>query len=159
MRTGNLDNVKTEIRLQKTIQHPHIAKLYQYFTDDENIYIVLEYCKNGNLAEYMRQNQRLLESEAIYYFLQTAFALEYLHTNQIIHRDLKLENLLLDSNGNVKLTDFGWSVLIAADTRQTYCGTIDYMAPEMVAGQQYDFKVDIWSLGVLLYELTQGNLN
>lgn len=156
MRTHSYENIKNEIKLQKAIDHSHIAKLYDYFKDNENIYIVMEYCKSGHLGDYLKKNQRLTEGEAIYYFLQTAFAIEYLHTNNIMHRDIKLENLLLDSKANIKLTDFGWSAINADKLRQTYCGTIDYMAPEMVTGNQYDWKVDIWSLGVLLFELTQG---
>lgn len=158
MRTGSYENIKNEIKLQKAIDHSHIARLYDYFKDADNIYIVMEYCKSGHLGDYLKKNQRLTEGEAVYYFLQTAFAIEYLHTNNIMHRDLKLENLLLDSKANVKLTDFGWSALSTDKLRQTYCGTIDYMAPEMVAGLPYNFKVDIWSLGVLLFELTQGSI-
>lgn len=158
MRTNSHVNIKTEIKLQKAIHHSHIAKLHDYFSDADNIYIVLEYCKSGNLGEYLKRNSRLTEGEAVIYFLQTAFAVEYLHTNNIMHRDLKLENLLLDSKGNLKLSDFGWSAINTTRLRQTYCGTLDYMAPEMVQGRQYDSKVDIWSLGVLLFELTQGNI-
>jgi len=156
MRTHSLENIKTEVRLQRKLDHPHIARLYFYFNDKDNIYIALEYYPNGNLAKYLQKNGRLTEVEAFYYFVQTALAVEYLQANRIIHRDIKPENLLLDSKGNIKLSDFGWSALNMNRMRETYCGTVDYMAPEIANNLPYDNKVDIWSLGVLLYEITQG---
>ena len=158
LRTHSMENIKTEIKLQRKLDHPHIARLYDFFKDTENMYLVLEYCENGNLYEYLKKNGQFTESEASYYFVQSLLAVEYLHTNHIMHRDIKPENLLMDTKGNLKLTDFGWSALNNNRLRQTYCGTVDYMAPEMSSGKPYDYKVDIWSLGVLLYEMTQGNL-
>lgn len=93
--------------------------------------------------------QVLSENEAFIYFFQTALAIEYLHWKKIVHRDLKVENLLLDENGNIKLCDFGFSVRIFGrdDLRSTYCGTLEMMAPEMLSMQKYGEKVDIWALG------------
>jgi serine/threonine protein kinase len=110
-----------------------------------NLYIVLEFCSNGNLYTYIRDKKIIEEEEAFIYFFQTALALEYLHSKNVIHRDIKPENLLLDEGRNVKLSDFGWSALRSQqkEMRSTYCGTIDYMAPEMVKNSKYDHKVDI----------------
>lgn len=93
--------------------------------------------------------KKLDESEAFIYLFQTALAIEYLHMKKIVHRDLKLENLLLDENGNIKLCDFGFSVRVLRkdDLRSTYCGTLEMMAPEMLGSQKYGSSVDIWALG------------
>src|SRR3990167_7644746 len=150
-----MEYVDLEVKIHRLLDHDHIAKLYDHFKDEKSIYFVLEYCNHGDLYQYVHKKTKLVESEAFYYFLQTSLAVEYLHINNIIHRDLKPENLLLDENGNIKLTDFGWSVLCSDNKfRTTYCGTIDYMAPEIAAEKPYDSKVDIWALGVLLFELT-----
>jgi len=117
---------------------------------------VLEYAENGTLFEYIRRKKKCSENESFIYFFQTALALDYLHKRNIIHRDIKPENLLLDKSGNIKVCDFGWSAEADNAKRQTFCGTIDYMAPEMIKNLPYDYHIDIWSLGVLLYELLHG---
>lgn len=138
------------------MRHPHVLKLYNSFEDAKNLYIVLEYCEQGNLFTYIKNKPSISEKESFVYFFQTALALEYLHRQKVIHRDIKPENILLDGDKNIRLSDFGWSAMRSKEKemRSTYCGTIDYMAPEMVKNSKYDHKVDIWSLGVLLYEMT-----
>lgn len=151
-----LDNIKSEIKIQRRMDHGHILKLRFFFEDKESVYIVQDYCEGGSLYGYFKSHKKLKEQEAFVYFFQTCLGLDYLHKNNIIHRDLKPENLLLDKNGCIKISDFGWSAIQDNKLRNTYCGTIDYMAPEIVKNSPHDEKVDLWSVGVLLYELTQG---
>ena len=148
--------IKQEMKIQKKIRHNYILKLHFCFEDKKNVFLVLEYAKNGNLFQYVKKKKYLKENEAFIFFIQTAIGLDYIHKNNIIHRDLKPENLLLDAKGNIKISDFGWSALKKSDSRSTFCGTLDYMAPEILKNQHYNHKVDIWSLGIMIFEITQG---
>ena len=121
----------------------------------DNVYLVLEYADRGSLFYEIRRQKKLTEDKARIYFRQVCEGVQYLHENDIIHRDIKPENILLDSNGSVKICDFGWCAK-GTETRTTFCGTLDYMAPEMVMGSGHTFAIDIWALGVLLYELVHG---
>lgn len=147
--------LKREIEVHKHLSHRHITKLYDHFEDDENVYLLLEYASRGALFYKARRKTRLTEDEARKYFKQATEGILYLHLNHIIHRDLKPENILLDSKENVKICDFGWCVK-TTELRTTFCGTLDYMAPEMFSPEGHSFEVDIWALGVLLYELLHG---
>lgn len=148
--------IKREVKIQSKLYHHHVCNLEYYFEDKKNIYLILEYAENGSQFFTMRKKGRLTEEEAFPYFIQTCLGLDYLHDRNVIHRDLKPENLLLNGNNEIKLCDFGWSVKWENKMRNTFCGTLDYMAPEMIAGKSYGFPVDTWSLGVLLYEMLQG---
>lgn len=97
------------------------------------------------------------EIEACKYFTQTCLALQYMHQHNIYHRDIKPENLLLDENYDIKLCDFGWCAENINQKRKTFCGTYEYMAPEIVMDIVYDYRIDIWSVGILLYELIHKN--
>lgn len=141
--------------MHKTLQHRHITKLYDQFEDEDHVYLLLEYASKGSLAFKARQHTRLTEDVARKYFKQTTEGILYLHLNHIIHRDLKPENILLDSKDNVKICDFGWCAK-ANKQRKTFCGTLDYMAPEMFSLEGHSFEVDLWALGVLLYDLLHG---
>ncbi|CAD8172478.1 unnamed protein product [Paramecium pentaurelia] len=153
----SVENLKREIKIQRRLQHPHITKLFHYFEDKENVFLILELADNGSLFSYIRKRRRLPENEAFVYFFQTCLGIDYLHKKNIIHRDLKPENLLLDKQGNVKVCDFGWSAETTQNgVRRTFCGTLDYMAPEMLTNQPYSFTLDIWCLGILLFELIHG---
>lgn len=116
----------------------------------------MEYASNGNLFAYTRKHSKLTDAETKRIFLQVCEAISYMHKKGILHRDLKPENVLLDDAKNVKLCDFGWSAQ-RSKTRMTFCGTYEYMAPEIFAHKKYDEKIDVWSLGVLLYELLHGH--
>lgn len=144
-----------EINIHKSIQHPNIIQLYHHFESRDSVFILLEYASNGNLFKLIRKNRGLTEQQAWYYYSQTCIGLKYLHDNQIIHRDLKPENILLDKDNKVKICDFGWCVQ-SNEMRTTFCGTLDYMAPEMVLGKGHTFQLDLWAMGVLLYELIHG---
>lgn len=130
--------------------------IFTYFNKAKNkVYLVLEYAANGNLFSYSRKRKKLDETEVRKLFLQVCEAIEYMHKKGLLHRDLKPENILLDESNNVKLCDFGWSAQ-KSKTRMTFCGTYEYMAPEIFAHKRYNEKIDIWSLGILLYELLHG---
>jgi aurora kinase len=124
------------------------------------VYMLLEYADNGCLFFYIHATEGLPESLALRFFYQTALAVQYLHSQHIIHRDIKPENILLDAGFNVKLCDFGWSCYSTEeDMRTSICGTFEYMSPEVVVERQHSFKVDVWCLGILLYEFLHGEFN
>ncbi|CAD6231954.1 GSCOCG00001670001-RA-CDS [Cotesia congregata] len=150
--------VLREIEIQSHLRHPNILQLLTYFSDEKKIYLVLEYAARGELYNYMKKQpgRRFNEPLSAKFIYQVADALEYCHKNNVIHRDLKPENLLLDFDGNVKLADFGWSVHAPTSKRNTMCGTLDYLPPEMINGQSYNIFVDNWCLGILCYEFLVG---
>lgn len=120
------------------------------------MYLILEYAAKGELYNELHRVGRFSEKRSAQYIRSIADALKYLHSKHIIHRDIKPENLLLGLKGEVKLADFGWSVHAPSLRRQTMCGTLDYLPPEMVERKPHDSSVDIWSLGVLAYEFLTG---
>ena len=114
---------------------------------------------NGCLFFYISSTDGLSEQLAMRFFYQTCLAVRYLHENNVIHRDIKPENLLLDDNFNIKLCDFGWSCQAQEfDIRTSICGTYEYMSPEIVVDHKHGYKVDIWCLGIMLYEFLHGVL-
>eukprot|EP00658_Telonema_sp_P-2_P049635 TRINITY_DN37775_c0_g1_i3.p1 TRINITY_DN37775_c0_g1~~TRINITY_DN37775_c0_g1_i3.p1 ORF type:complete len:207 (-),score=41.52 TRINITY_DN37775_c0_g1_i3:468-1088(-) len=131
--------------------------MYGYFYDQSRIYLILEYAPKGELYKQLQKEGRFEEKRAAQYALQMSAALEYCHSKHVIHRDIKPENLLLGDNGALKIADFGWSVHAPHSRRKTLCGTLDYLPPEMVEGKDHDAAVDLWSLGVLIYEFIVGN--
>ena len=154
-KTNNKNIIDSEISIQSKIIHPNIIRLYNFFLDKEkqNYYLILEYASHGTLFEKIRFKKGFEESNAFYYFIQAVNAVFFLHNNHIIHRDIKPENLLINENNILKLCDFGWSVYLLNEKRVTFCGTVEYMAPEILKSKGYGFSIDIWSLGILLYEL------
>ena len=148
--------IQREIDVHIRINHPRIIKLHSFLEDKYNYYLALEYAPNGNLYQYIQKKKGMPESEAFKYFIQVSSAIYFLHKYGYVHRDIKPENILLDKNLDVKLCDFGWCVSVEKGERTTFCGTYEYMAPEMVNDELYDMGIDIWSLGVLLYEMIHG---
>ncbi|KAJ1358794.1 hypothetical protein KIN20_017315 [Parelaphostrongylus tenuis] len=130
--------VNREIDIQYHLKHPNILQLKGYFHDQQRIYIILEFAEGGNLYERMKRKVKLGEAEAAKYVRQLADALSYCHVRRIIHRDIKPENILLDKKRNAKIADFGWAVMSANSRRKTFCGTLDYMPPEMISRKTYD---------------------
>ncbi|XP_034255328.1 aurora kinase C [Thrips palmi] len=150
--------LRREIEIQSHLRHPNILRLYGYFHDEQRVYLILEYAPNGELFRALQTQplKRFDELRAAAYIQQLADALHYCHSKKVIHRDIKPENLLLGAKGELKIADFGWSVHAPSSRRDTLCGTLDYLPPEMVQGRPHDHKVDLWSLGVLCYEFLVG---
>ena len=141
-----------EISIHLKLLHENIARLYSYYEDESAFYLIMEYAEKGTLFNLIQNSKGLSEEKAFKYFIQVANAIYYLHSNNLMHRDLKPENCLIDNYDNIKLCDFGWTVE-CNNKRVTFCGTYEYMAPEIIKELPYTNMIDVWSLGVLLYEL------
>ena len=152
-----LDTIYTEISIQSKIRHPNIVNILFASETQNSIDLVLEYAPKGNLFYYIQHNGYLSESKSFQFFIQIVNAIHFLHSNNYIHRDIKPENILLFENNVVKLCDFGWCVKLEEKQRTTYCGTTEYMAPEMINDGMYGKEIDNWSLGILLYEMLHGH--
>jgi aurora kinase len=157
--------VRREIEIQSNLAHPNILRLYGHFHDSKRIFLILEFAGKGELYKHLRKAQRFPEWQAAQYIAQMASALKYLHKKHVIHRDIKPENILVGLHGEIKISDFGWSVHAPNNRRNTMCGTLDYLPPEMCRHQGgrdgkddnwYSEKIDLWSLGVLTYEFLVG---
>ncbi|KAA0152872.1 hypothetical protein FNF31_06569 [Cafeteria roenbergensis] len=151
--------VQQEIKLMERLNHPYVVRLLETIENAKRIHIVMEYAGGGNLCSYVKARRRLPEAEARKIFLQLLLSVEYMHGLGIIHRDIKLENVLFDSSRDMKLVDFGFSVACRDPNKRlkVFCGTPSYMAPEIVQRKEYLGRpVDIWSLGVLLYACLCG---
>jgi serine/threonine protein kinase len=149
---------QSEIKIMEQISHPRIARLYEAVETPKRMHLIMECLDGGNLCSYVKSKKRLSEDESRRIFFQLIQALDYLHQHCIIHRDIKLENVLFDKNKDIKLIDFGFST-VSPDGKKlkVFCGTPSYMAPEIVKRTEYEGKpVDIWGLGILLYALLCG---
>ncbi|OQS02401.1 kinase [Thraustotheca clavata] len=151
----------SELKIHQSLRHPRIVQFYHYFEDASNHYMLLELCSNHTLSTLLKRRKRLAEHEVRYYVKQLLEGVQYLHSKCIIHRDLKLGNLLLTDNMQLKIGDFGLASHLdsRAEKRKTMCGTPNYIAPEILNGAKNDghsFEVDIWSTGVVMYTLLVG---
>jgi 5'-AMP-activated protein kinase catalytic alpha subunit len=162
LKVGMIEQIKREISVMRLVRHPNVVELFEVMASKTKIYFVMEYAKGGELFGKVAKG-KLKEDVARRYFQQLISAVDYCHSRGVYHRDLKPENLLLDENGNLKVSDFGLSAL-AESKRQdgllhTTCGTPAYVAPEVINRKGYDgSKADIWSCGVVLYVLLAGYL-
>lgn len=154
-------NLAREIHHHRQFTHPHIARLYEVIVTENLVWLVLEYCQGDELYNYLLAKGALEPARVQRIFTQLVGAVTYVHNKSCVHRDLKLENILLDKHGDVKLVDFGFTREYEGKSNylQTWCGTICYSAPEMLKGEKYaGEKVDVWSLGIILYALLVGEL-
>lgn len=142
--------VRQEVKILKLLSHPNIIKSMNDFEDDRNIYILLEYCPGGDLYKQIEQ-EPLSDRISSNYIRQLVSAVKYIHSKNIIHRDIKPDNILLTDNG-IKLADFGWAI-VTKKKQSLICGTLDYLAPEIIIDELYDNRIDIWYIGVTAYEL------
>ncbi|XP_041316340.1 hormonally up-regulated neu tumor-associated kinase isoform X1 [Pyrgilauda ruficollis] len=155
-------NLRREGQIQQMIRHPNIAQLLDILETENSYYLVMELCPGGNLMHKIYEKKRLEEHEARKYIRQLILAVEHLHRAGVVHRDLKIENLLLDEDNNIKLIDFGLSncagILGYSDPFSTQCGSPAYAAPELLARKKYGPKIDVWSIGVNMYAMLTGTL-
>ncbi|XP_066363368.1 CBL-interacting protein kinase 18-like [Miscanthus floridulus] len=161
-KVGLMEQIKREISVMKLVRHPNIVQLYEVMATKSKIYFVLEYVKGGELFNKIAKG-KLREDAARKYFQQLVSAVDFCHSRGVYHRDLKPENLLVDENGNLKISDFGLSALTESRRQDgllhTTCGTPAYVAPEVISRKGYDgAKVDTWSCGVILFVLMAGYL-
>lgn len=153
-----LPQLFNELKILSSCQHPNIIALHALFEDEKYIFMVMELAEDGTLYNYIRNKHFLSRDEISMLMAQIIKAVAYLHNKSppILHRDLKPENILLKDK-EIKLCDFGWSNVDKKDVvRNTFCGTPEYLSPEMILGTGHDEKVDVWSLGVLMYEMFTG---
>ncbi|KAL8039316.1 hypothetical protein ABFS82_10G027000 [Erythranthe guttata] len=155
------ESLKSEIFILKRVNHPNIIRLHDMIEEPGKIYIVLEYCKGGDLSMYIQRRQgRIPEETAKHFMQQLAEGLKVLHKNDLVHRDLKPQNLLLSTNGDnsvLKIADFGFArSLPSRGLAETLCGSPLYMAPEIMELKKYDAKADLWSVGTILFQLVTG---
>jgi serine/threonine protein kinase len=156
-KAGVEHQLRREIEIQSHLRHRNILRMYGYFYDAKRIYLILEYSPGGELYKRLTIKGRFSEKQSAKYISDLSQALDYCHVKHVIHRDIKPENLLVGAYGEIKIADFGWSVHAPTSRRNTLCGTLDYLPPEMVEGREHDEQVDVWSLGVLLFEFLVGS--
>ncbi|CRG88955.1 protein kinase A [Talaromyces islandicus] len=150
-----VEHTNDERRMLQRVKHPFLITLWGTFQDSKNLYMVMDFVEGGELFSLLRKSQRFPNPVAKFYAAEVTLALEYLHAQHIIYRDLKPENLLLDRHGHLKITDFGFAKDVP-DITWTLCGTPDYLAPEVVSSKGYNKSVDWWSLGILIFEMLCG---
>uniref|UniRef100_A0AAR2KCI7 Serine/threonine-protein kinase PLK n=1 Tax=Pygocentrus nattereri TaxID=42514 RepID=A0AAR2KCI7_PYGNA len=158
MKPHQKEKMSTEIAIHKSLDNPHVVGFHGFFEDDDFVFVVLEICRRRSLLELHKRRKAVTEPEARYFMRQTIQGVHYLHNNRVIHRDLKLGNLFLNDDMEVKIGDFGLATKIEFDgeRKKTLCGTPNYIAPEVLCKKGHSFEVDVWSLGCILYTLLVG---
>jgi len=162
VKTRARQKLQAEIKIHRALKHKNVCEYKHFFEDRTNCYILLELCHNQSMNELMKRRKRLTEPEASFIMNQMIEAVEYMHDQNVIHRDLKLGNLFLDKNMNIKVGDLGLATRLDTpeEKRKTICGTPNYIAPEVIKGTKetrgHSFEVDIWSMGVILYTILVG---
>lgn len=158
VKKGQIEHTMSERAILCQIRHPFIVRLRYAFQNQTSLYLVTDYYTGGSLFYHLRKNGSFAESRAKFYAAELLLALEHLHEQFIIYRDLKLENILMDSEGHIALTDFGLSKqnVRSQACATTFCGTAEYLAPELLRGKPYGAPVDWWSFGILLFEMMDG---
>lgn len=162
IRKSNVEVSNQSVLMEKNAlirsEHNFVVKLFSSFQTSKKFYFVMELVSGGDLRHHLAKAGRIDVESAKIYIAELLLALEYLHSHGIIHRDLKPENILLDETGHVKIVDFGLAKILQTpdSSTNTFCGTLDYLAPEVIQNKQYSTAIDIWSLGIIAYELVFG---
>lgn len=152
----DVKNLRREVEIHLAMEHENILKMYGYFYDSLRIYFIQEYAGKGDVWRELHERGNFSEEKSSRYILDICNALEYMHKLNVIHRDIKPENILIGCDERLKLSDFGWSVYNHDKKRTTFCGTAEYLPPEICKDDTYDFHADIWCIGILCYELCTG---
>lgn len=152
------EKMTSEIAIHKSLNHPNIVGFHGFFEDDDFVFVVLEICRRRSLLELHKRRKAVTEPEVRYYMTSLLKGVQYLHNNRVIHRDLKLGNIFLNDDMDVKIGDFGLATKIEFDgeRKKTLCGTPNYIAPEVLCKKGHSYEVDVWSLGCILYTLLVG---
>ena len=160
------EKLELEITLQKELNHKNIVKLEHFFEDNTKVYILLEFCPHQSLHDFIKRREYLSELEARYFMLQLIQGVQYMQNKSVLHRDLKLGNVFMGNDMQLKIGDFGLAVKLQRnERRKSFCGTPNYMAPEVVLnnhkvggghGQEYGLGVDVWALGLFMFNFIEG---
>jgi len=151
---NSVDNINLERLIMLQVEHPFIVSMQYVFQRTYRVYFVMDFVHGGELFQYMRNLRHFQQEHVAFYTAQIALALSYLHENNIMYRDLKPENILVAKDGYLKLSDFGLAK--NAQFSNTFCGTPEYISPEMLLGTGHDKTSDWWALGILIYEMLTG---
>jgi len=154
-----IEHTLAEKSVLSRVKHPFLANLHFSFQSESSLFFIMDFINGGEVFHHLSNEGSFSEERARFYTAEIILGLEYLHNNGVVYRDLKPENLLLNHEGHVVITDFGLSkegLFEAESTTKTFCGTPEYLAPEVIRGEKYTKAVDWWSLGTLLYEMMNG---
>mmetsp|Transcript_54575 Transcript_54575/g.143704 ORF Transcript_54575/g.143704 Transcript_54575/m.143704 type:complete len:363 (+) Transcript_54575:131-1219(+) len=155
IRLKQVEHVKAERHILAMVEHPFVVNLLTTFQDDKRLFMLMEFVNGGELFSYLRREGRLPNDHARFYAAEIILAFAYMHLMHVVYRDLKPENLLVDCEGHLKVTDFGFAKVVD-DKTWTLCGTPEYLAPEIIQSKGHSKSVDWWALGVLMYEMLAG---
>lgn len=155
IRLKQVDHVKSEKKILESIHHPFIVELQGTFQTESHVFMLLDYACGGELFSLLRREGRFANDVGLFFATEIVLAFEYLHSKDIAYRDLKPENLLVDKDGHVRITDFGFAKVVK-DKTFTLCGTPEYLAPEIIQSKGHNKFVDWWALGVLIFEMLAG---
>uniref|UniRef100_A0A6V1MD63 cAMP-dependent protein kinase n=1 Tax=Heterosigma akashiwo TaxID=2829 RepID=A0A6V1MD63_HETAK len=155
IRLKQVEHTKNEIRILGMMDHPFLTKMEAFFHDESRLYVMMEYIAGGELFSYLRRVEKFPNEEARFFACEVILAFEYMHSLDIIYRDLKPENVLISTEGHIKITDFGFAKIVT-DRTWTVCGTPEYLAPEILQNVGHGKSVDWWATGILIYEMIVG---
>ena len=150
-------SVLDELSLLSKINHPFIINIHFAFQDNDFLYLVMDYLSGGDLRFHFNKNRGFNEVQTKFFLSNILLSLDYLHSNNILHRDVKPENLIFEKNGYLRLTDFGIAKKLEKNNKEETSGTPGYMSPEVLFGQNHNFAVDYFAIGVILYEIMFGH--
>eukprot|EP00163_Fabomonas_tropica_P012822 TRINITY_DN24183_c0_g1_i1.p1 TRINITY_DN24183_c0_g1~~TRINITY_DN24183_c0_g1_i1.p1 ORF type:complete len:496 (-),score=135.11 TRINITY_DN24183_c0_g1_i1:351-1838(-) len=164
VKRNQVEHTRAEREILGTLRHPFMVRLYYSFQTDQKLYMVLDYVNGGELYYHLQRAHKFPENQARFYAAEVILVLSYLHSRNVVYRDLKPENILIDQEGHIVMTDFGLSKLGitsvggtgAGQATATFCGTPEYLAPEILTGTAHGFAVDWWSVGIMIYEMLVG---
>jgi len=155
VRLKQVQHVNSERATLSNFNHPFLVRMYRSYQDTTNLYVMMEYIVGGEVFTHLRRAGRFSTDVARFYCAEVVVAIEYIHSFDIVYRDLKPENLLIDQNGHIKITDFGFAKKVE-DRTFTLCGTPEYLAPEIIQNRGHGKAVDWWAIGILLHEMLAG---